>query len=91
MNITRPTEFVAPKVWSEDDSARLTTLWTNGTYMSELARRFRCSKQAIKRQVVVLGLAGRPSPIRAGGSKPNPAKPLPRGASTLPALASLNE
>jgi hypothetical protein len=75
------------KIWSDADKKRLTQFWSDGMFLSEIARRFHCSRVAVQREVRRLGLPLRPSPIRPP-AEDHPPRPLARGASTLPPLPS---
>jgi hypothetical protein len=76
--------------WTEAKNARLTEMWNRGDSLREISRTLKCTMPAVQRQVRVLGLPLRPNPMLPKRAEPQPvtARPLPRGASTLPPLPS---
>jgi hypothetical protein len=83
--------MIAVREWSDSDNMRLKALWLGGTSLAQIAEMLLCSRPAIQRQVRVLGLPLRPSPMRPPRTEPKRAKPLARGATTLPPLPSSTE
>jgi GcrA cell cycle regulator len=78
--------------WPEADVALLRVLWPTALSLSEIGRRCGHSKNAIAAKAGRLGLPRRPSPIKPGPADQAPRRQtrrVPRGASTLPPLASL--
>ena len=76
--------------WSEDDTALLRALWTEGHSAAEIGRRMVRSKNAIIGRAHRLDLPGRPSPIKGHVKKsdlPNILS-VPKAVHTLPPLPS---
>lgn len=74
--------------WSADENTQFRRMWLAGDSARIMAVEFRTSIGTILRHKKMLGLPDRPSPIiRDVESKK--AKPLKRGAPTLPPLRSV--
>ncbi len=85
--------------WTDESITRLRSLWQEGLSTAEIGRRMQITKNAVVGKAHRLTLSPRPSPIRKGPEKPDPAPiepsaiavPRPRPASSAgpePAAAS---
>jgi hypothetical protein len=80
--------------WIDDEVALLRTMRADGASLTEMSRRLGRPKSQISRKIEDLGLPlafgvrSVPAPGTGAGPKPVKAKPLRRGARTLPDFSS---
>ena len=74
--------------WTDESITRLRSLWQEGLSTAEIGRRMQITKNAVVGKAHRLTLSPRPSPIRKGLEKPDPASIVPSAAAVVPPAAT---